>query len=258
MSWVLAFDTATEGLAVALGKREGAEIELIASHDGPAPRAAMSRLLPTASDVLREGGRGIGGVDEVVVGRGPGSFTGVRIGVSTAKGLARGLGAPLFGVGTLDAVAWALREANGLVGVIGDAMRGEVYPALFRLRAGRPERLGPDRVASPEEAAAEWAALGEDLLLVGNGLAKHAGTFAAILGARATIAEEDTWLPSGRGLLDAYESARSADAVGSGDPGSVLPIYTRLSDAEESERPLPDAGAAPTPPSGVEGPGDAP
>ena len=70
-----------------------------------------------------------------MVGRGPGSFTGVRIGISTAKGLAHGANVPLLGVSTLDACAWTAWKAGvrGKLGVLADAMRGEVYPALYVL-----------------------------------------------------------------------------------------------------------------------------
>ena len=71
---------------------------------------------------------------------------------------------------------------SGKAILIGDAMRGEVYPALFRCGRGRAERLTPDRVAKPAQAAEEWAALGEPLLLAGNGLRKYGEVFAEALG----------------------------------------------------------------------------
>ena len=112
-----------------------------------APRARLSEHAESSAGQLRTARHGatrarragpeIAEVTEVVVGRGPGSFTGVRIGVATAKGLAQGLGVPLFGVSTLEAIAWRFAAsgtatepaARGVV--LGDAMRGEVYPALF-------------------------------------------------------------------------------------------------------------------------------
>ena len=147
---VLAFDTATESVAIGVGVRRGGSVEVLATRDFEAPRAAMSGLLPALSELLGEMSLSPGDASQVVVGRGPGSFTGVRIGVATAKGLAHGLGVPLFGVGTLDAIAWGVPEDwSGTLAVVGDAMRGEVYPALFdfsvqEARARRhptPERL---------------------------------------------------------------------------------------------------------------------
>ena len=120
---------------------------------------------------------------------------------------------------------------------------------------GRPERLSPDRVAAPEVAAGAWAEFGESVTLVGNGLAKHSEAFRSVLGERATIADDTAWLPTGSGLLLAYESAREGDVAGSGDPGAVLPVYTRLSDAEETERARGGSAGGAPPASGVEGPG---
>lgn len=253
---ILALDTATEHLTVALGRRDGTCVTHIASKDFDAPRAALGMLVPTALELLSECGTEASAITEIVVGRGPGSFTGVRIGVSSAKGLAQGLGVPLYGVSTLDAVAWRHTAVRGLVGVVGDAMRGEVYPALFRITDRGVERMGEDRVSSPERAAAEWAALGEPVTLAGNGLCRYAGLFAADMGTAAVIAPAELWAPSGEGLLAAYSAAVASGVAGDGDVAALLPVYTRLSDAEESERERLGTGAGRMPVSGVGGPGE--
>ncbi|MDP2181262.1 MAG: tRNA (adenosine(37)-N6)-threonylcarbamoyltransferase complex dimerization subunit type 1 TsaB [Actinomycetota bacterium] len=254
-AFVLAMDTATEEVALALGERTGDRVELVADRDFEAPRAALGRLLPAAQELLVRAGLTPSDIAEVVVGRGPGSFTGVRIGVSSAKGFAHGLGAPLFGVGTLDAIAWRFAETDGLLGVVGDAMRGEVYPALFRVASGQVRRLSDDTVMSPVAAAQMWAeSVDEPLVLVGNGLRKYEDVFCATLGSRAVVAGRPMWTPAGVGLLAAYADARLRGVLGDGQPGAVLPVYTRLSDAEENE--LRALGNAPemTPDSGVAGP----
>lgn len=250
MTLVLALDTATERIAVGVGRvGNGGEVEVLASVDEDAPRAALSRLLPAVGAALDAAGVAIGECEVIAAGRGPGSFTGVRIGVATAKGLARGLDSPLAGIGTLDAVAWRLCGHTGLVGVVGDAMRGEVYPALFRC-GQRAERLSDDRVARPEDVAREWGALGEPVLLTGNGLAKYADVFAALAGDAAAVADAELWPPTGASLLAALAASPPADRKA---PGELLPVYTRLSDAEEKERTAGAAGAAPPPVSGVAG-----
>jgi len=242
-SVVLAIDTATEVTAVGVGLRDGDDIDALATCDTVAPRAAMSRLLPCVRDLLAGLHLSMRDLDEIVVGRGPGSFTGVRIGVATAKGVAHGLGVPLFGVGTLDTVAWGVAtdaqlmgEGPVVLGVAGDAMRGEVYPALFRVSAGVVERLSADHVASPASVAEDWAELVEPLIIAGNGLNKYRGLFETALGDGARIAPEGLWAPSGKALLAAYSAARQACALSGGEPGALLPVYTRLSDAEEAER----------------------
>ena len=250
---LLALDTATEVTTVGLAWLSDEGVTMFAGSVVDAPRAAMSRVLPTTSSLLSAHGLSIRDVDEVIVGHGPGSFTGVRIGVATAKGLAHGLGMPLYAVGTLDAVAWGFSADTALLGVVGDAMRGEVYPALFRCGRGHVARITPDRVAKPAQVAEEWARLREPLVLVGNGLRKHGAVLTDALGSMATVADEERWPPYARGLFGAYAAALMAGELGTGDPGAVLPVYTRLSDAEENEA-LRAGHAGGTPPaSGVAG-----
>jgi tRNA threonylcarbamoyl adenosine modification protein YeaZ len=256
MKLVLAIDTATAECAIGLGlwPYDGeADPQLLGETNIATPRAALTHAVPAITRLLEDCGHQIGQVDAIVVGRGPGSFTGVRIGISTAKGLAQGLGVPLYGVGTLDAVAERFAGRDGLVAVVGDAMRKEVYPALFRASRGAMERLGADCVARPEEAASEWArSLREPVLLAGEGLAKYADVFAEALGERAEIAPQAMWSPTGASLLQA--AWRDRAGASGGCAATVLPIYTRLSDAEEAEAAR-DGRAPGLPGSGVAGPG---
>lgn len=252
---LLALDTATERTTVGVARLGEQRFEMIGAAVVDAPRAAMSRLLPMTEALLAANGLTIADVGGVIVGRGPGSFTGVRIGVATAKGLAHGLSCPLWGVSTLDAVAWSFADENVTVGVIGDAMRGEVYPALFACGGGEARRQTPDRVAKPAEVAAEWAKLERPLLLAGNGLHKYAAVFSEALGESATFAGEALWPPSAAGLFAAWVAQLAGDEHGSGEPADLLPVYTRLSDAEEDERTRAGLAFARTPESGVAGGG---
>ena len=267
MRYVLAFDTATEHVAIGLAALEATDRvpRVIAEKDFAAPRAALGALLPAVHDVVAGAGLSMGEISVVAVGRGPGSFTGVRIGVASAKGLAHGLGVPLVGLGTLDAVAWRLSGHEGLLAVVGDAMRGEVYPALFRCSGGRCVRLEGECVEKPETTAARWAAsLAGPVLLTGNGLAKYRDTFVGALGSRATVADESLWTPGGSSLIAAAWSESGpgslhgivgldpASAFEESHPATLLPVYTRLSDAEEAEQ----RRASAVPSSGVSGPLD--
>lgn len=274
MTLVLALDTATEECAVGLGEWDGAAMTVLGETNLDVPRAALTHLVPAIDRLLKDCGVRIDRLGAVVCGRGPGSFTGVRIGVATAKGIASGLAVPLYGVGTLDAIARRFADHDTLVGVLGDAMRKEVYPALFLCRGGRLERLGGYEVTSPEVVAARWArdAGAEPVLLAGNGLAKYEDVFTAALGDRAHLTPRADWTPTGTSLLlQAYAGASATSGAGpdagEGDPATLLPIYTRLSDAEEAERAkcgasgliTPGAGDRPAghdvPASGVTGPG---
>lgn len=244
---IIAIDTATEVVAIGLGALDGGQVQVLGIGDVHAPRAALAQTLPCVLELLASAGLQPADIDLVVVGRGPGSFTGVRIGVSIAKGLAHGLGVPLFGVGTLDAIAHRLQPLAGaptLVGVLGDAMRSEVYPALFRVCRQGVERLEEDSVAQPAAVAARWASLGEPILLTGNALHKYRDVFGCVEYSAFALAEEALWSPSGEALLAAFEAQWAAGSQGSGDAAALLPVYTRASDAEENERKAAEAGGS--------------
>lgn len=254
MTLYLALDTSTEEIAVGIGRFTADGVQLLGEVNLDAPRASLTHLVPSIQSLVASLDHEIRDIGAVIVGRGPGSFTGVRIGVATAKGIAQGLGVPLFGVGTLDAIAERFAGRDGLVGVLGDAMRREVYPALFRCADGQVQRLTSHSVATPAEVAEGWLDLDEPLVLAGNGLAKYVDVFVEVLGDTATIAPETMWLPTGQAVLEAGWRARSTGTQGDGDVASLLPVYTRLSDAEVNERVRNGAGPA-SPASGVAGPG---
>ena len=231
----LAFDTASEMLALCVGEVSGARARVLEAADAPAPRKSDQVLLTRATEMLAKAGLEPQGVDMVVVGRGPGSFTGVRIGIATAKGIACGLGCPVHGVSTLDAVAWHAWRGGvrGTLGVVEDAMRKEVYPVRFELDDRGVRRLDLDCVDKPAEVAARWIEAGQPLMLAGDGLRKHAAYFDNPL---FTVCAEELWTPDGEGLLQAYIAQRDAGQLDTGDAALLLPVYTRLSDAEEAER----------------------
>ena len=269
---ILAVDTSTDMLACALGRvglvdagfPEGTPaLEVVAAADHLCRRQANVELIPTVDALLASAGLTRDDVDAVLCGTGPGSFTGVRIGVAAAKGLACGLRVPLYGASTLDAVAWVAWTGGvrGLLGVVGDAMRKEVYPGLYRLTDEGVERLFASETVCKVPAAIEaWATRSDrdDIQLTGDGLKKYRAAFEQAGFAR--FVDEAQWHPTGSGLLRSaaaitaphllrspesrvfqYASTPGAlqpqhpDAA-AGDPALVLPLYTRLSDAEENER----------------------
>ena len=242
---VLAMDTSTDMLACAVAtwtQREdefAADIEVLASGDHLCRRQTNVELTSTALDCLARSGHSVTDVDVLLVGRGPGSFTGVRIGIATAKGLACGLCRPLHGTSTLDAAAWNAWQhgQRGLLGVIGDAMRGEVYPGIYVLDEDGPMRtFATETVIKAQSCVEEWSARPDrdELILSGDGLKKYRGLFEAAGFSR--FAPEEAWHPTGEGLLRSAAMPERMDDRDNGDPALVLPIYTRLSDAEENER----------------------
>ena len=242
---ILAVDTSTDMLACALGRMELDEagnprgLEMIASADQMCRRHANEQLVSVIDGMLAQCGMKRDEVDAVLTGTGPGSFTGVRIGVATAKGVACGLEVALHGTSTLDAVAWGVWRCGvrGLVGVVGDAMRKEVYPGLYRVDDEGAHRLfASESVMKVPDAVALWAGRADaaDIVLAGDGIAKYRALYEKAGFAR--FAPEEAWYPSGEGLLRASLTLQRFDAAEAGDPALVLPVYTRLSDAEENER----------------------
>lgn len=239
---ILAIDTANEVIAVGVGALDRAtrSIEVLVSEEIPAFRASNTKLIAQITSAFERAQITKESLACVVCGRGPGSFTGVRICVATAKGIALGLGVPLFGVSTLDAQAWDQWRADvrGEVVVLGDAMRKEVYPARYLLSDKGIKRQNADFVIKAEKAC-DWLAQGVPLnqLITGDALSKYADLFAPY----GTLTDESCWHPTGAGLLYAAaqlwrEGKFDPSDHALGDPLSVLPVYTRLSDAEEHER----------------------
>ena len=248
---IVAVDTSTDMLACAVAwwtpeiffddTPSRADIEVLASRDHLCRRHANVELVDTVAAALADAGKSIEDVGGFLVGRGPGSFTGVRIGISTAKGLARGANAMLHGVSTLDATAWTAWRAGvrGLLGVAADAMRGEVYPALYEVSDEGPHRLFErERVVKAAVAVEEWAARpdADKIQLSGDGLVRYGKLFEDA--GLTTRVDRELWWPTGEGLLLTAATPEGCAAMGAagGDPAGVLPVYTRLSDAEENER----------------------
>ncbi|WP_415991141.1 tRNA (adenosine(37)-N6)-threonylcarbamoyltransferase complex transferase subunit TsaD [Adlercreutzia equolifaciens] len=241
-AYVLAFDTANEVIALGVGRLDAAAraIELVASTEVEARRASNTQLVPRIDELCAQADVAREEIACVCVGRGPGSFTGVRIALATAKGVASALEVGLVGVSSLDAVAWGAWRAGerGSLLVVADAMRREVYPVEYRLGEDGAERLTADRVIKAGAFAEELGAMGSsDRLIAGDGLRKYADL---IEGASAPLPGA-LWTPTGAGLLLALQAAWRAgecdpfDAARH-DPAFALPVYTRLSDAEENER----------------------
>ncbi|MBR3224969.1 MAG: tRNA (adenosine(37)-N6)-threonylcarbamoyltransferase complex transferase subunit TsaD [Atopobiaceae bacterium] len=231
---ILALDTSSDMLCCAVA-RVGGEVELLASRDCVCRRHANEELVSTSLAALADAGLSMDNVDAVLVGRGPGSFTGVRIGIATAKGLSCGLGKPLFGVSTLDATAWTawLAGVRGTLAVAMDAMRGEVYPGIYELdEDGAHRTFATETVQKADACIEQWASRADaaQLQITGNGLFKYADRFEAA-GLTNTI-DKGLWYPTGEALLLSWDVAEAQ----LGDPALVLPVYTRLSDAEENER----------------------
>lgn len=237
----LALDTSTSATAVALS---GAPV--IEARDEPpfGARPGHARmLLALAAELLGRAGLGFSDLERIVVGRGPGTFTGLRIGIATACGLARSLGVPLLGVSTLQSLALGGAVASeapatkelGLVLAILDARRREVFAAAWsaRARAGEPGAVDlGDPLLAPAAMAparlAQWlSAQAATALGVGDG----AVAFRDVLELAGAV------IPPGDSALHRVSAAThlllAGDEVG-GSPDAVEPCYLRVPDAELS------------------------
>ena len=162
---VLGIDTSATTCAVALLENE----TLLAQETVFAGKAHSEVIMLAIDHLLQVTHRKISDVELIAVSEGPGSFTGVRIGVSVVKGLAFGDRIPTVGVSTLEALAYNLLGMEGLICAVMDARRNQVYHARFLCNNGRIERLSPDDLLPLSEVEAQIADVQGAILLVGDG-----------------------------------------------------------------------------------------
>ena len=224
MNILLGIDTSTPIGSVALIDGDN----LVAEHTLNIVQAHSSRLMPAIDAVLKWGDITVDDLDGCAVGIGPGSFTGIRIGVATIKSLCYALDKPIVGVSTLEAIAYNLRGSNNIICPLLDARRSEVYGAVF-------------------EGGTEWQRLSEDLCLsidaflnrlethtapnctinfIGDGLLTYGDVVREKLGERAHFAEAIFNVP--RGATVAHLGAQRLQHGDSDDYWTLVPNYVRV------------------------------
>jgi len=209
----------------------------IALVDGPVVRAELAlnvtathnrRLLPGIHRLLSDVGWTLEALDGLAIGLGPGSFTGLRIGMSVMKGLAFATGKPLAGVPTLDALAANVALAPWTICPVMDARKGEVYTALYRGGEGHDlERLTPYQVMKPQRLA-EFIT-GKTILL-GDGLLRYGDILAA--GLRDHLVRAPAHLNAIRGASIAWLAMERLRQALAEDISTCTPLYIRPSEAE--------------------------
>ena len=185
-------------------------------------------LLPLIEDMLKNADLSYDDVGLVAVARGPGSFTGIRIGVSAAKGISWARDIPAVGVSTLEAMASQLSYSDSIICAVMDARRSEVYNALFKMRDGNLERLCDDRAISLSELAEEMRESNEKYILVGDG-AEISYKYFSDKELSVCIAPENIRYQTAWGV------AAAAAGKKSGKADDLHPVYLRLSQAEREK-----------------------
>lgn len=222
---ILAFESSARAASAALC-RDGC---LVSQYSQCSALTHSRTLLPMAEDMLKNAEIALDDVDLIAVAHGPGSFTGIRIGVSTVKGLAWAAEKPCVGVSTLEAMAWHGLAAGGYVCPVMDARRSQVYSALFEIQAQKPRRLSEDRPLALSELAEEIRALKEPVFLVGDGAELTAAYFQENNIPYRLAPENLRWQSAwGVAMAAADKPAAGADAL--------LPVYLRLSQAERERQ----------------------
>ena len=222
---ILALETSAVAASAAVCEDEA----LVAQSFQRTGLTHSATLMPMVESMLKNAGLTLAEMDLIAVAAGPGSFTGLRIGVSAAKGLAWPLDKPCAGVSTLEAMAWQLSGMDGVVCAAMDARRQQVYNALFEMQDGKPVRISPDRAISLDDLQAELANVEKTQIMVGDGAHLCYNAFRKC-GYPVKMAPPHLQYQTAWGVARcALEQAREDKLT---DAAGLIPNYHRLSQAE--------------------------
>lgn len=225
---ILAFETSAKAASVALMD----EKKLLGESYQNTGLTHSQTLMVMAEDLLKQCGKSAADVTTVAVAEGPGSFTGVRIGVAAAKGFAWGKEIPCCGVSTLEAMAESLGAWQGYVCAVMDARRSQVYNGLFYAEDGKLERRCEDRAISLEDLAVELEHLDGPIFLVGDGSELTYQTLKNRIEELILPPEHRMHQRAAGVALLAREQIRAGHTPSGGE---LTPNYLRLSQAEREK-----------------------
>ncbi len=185
------------------------------------------RLMPSIEWLLKTSKINIEEIDAFAVSIGPGSFTGLRIGLSTAKGFAYATGKPVVPVPTLDAFARTLPFCSHMICPLLDARKNEVYAALYKWEEGFLQKILPETAMHPEQLMEE---INEPVVFMGDGIGKYRDLITNSLKTNAIFAPPSRMSPSATTIAEiAIEKIKQGIVT---DPVSLIPFYIRKSEAE--------------------------
>ena len=190
-------------------------------------------LMKMAEDLLASSGVSPQEIDAAAVAAGPGSFTGVRIGVAAAKGFAWGREIPCYGVSTLYAMALGAASADGVYCCCMDARRAQVYNAIFACKDGALTRMTEDRAISLVELQQDLLKIDKKIFLVGDGAALCYTTLSDRVPQLCLMPEQLRQQRASGAALAAWEQIQSGEG---GDAAALTPNYIRLSQAERERQ----------------------
>ena len=222
---ILAFETTAKAGSVALLD----ETKLLGEHYQNTGLTHSQTLMVMAEDLLKQCGKTVSDITAVAVAEGPGSFTGVRIGVAAAKGFAWGGQLPCYGVSTLEAMAETLGIYQGYVCPCMDARRSQVYNALFYVNQGKLQRVKEDRAIALADLKEELQALSEPIFLVGDGSTLTYNTLSGEIPGLVLPPEHRMHQRAGGVAIVAAGKLANREP---GDANALAPNYLRLSQAE--------------------------
>jgi tRNA threonylcarbamoyladenosine biosynthesis protein TsaB len=221
---ILGVDTATPQVGCAIGGHEG----VLASFQAAKGMRHAETLTPAIRFLTERTGIELSEIGAVAVDVGPGLFTGLRVGVATAKAMASALRVPMVGVQSLDLLAFPVRWSDRRIVSVVDARRGEVFFAFYRQVPGGVQRLSHPRVGTPELLCSEIQATGEEVLVVGDGARRYADQLEHLT--RVEFADDGLAFPSPASLVQlAHAQALREEFV---QPWELRPVYLRKADAE--------------------------
>ena len=194
---VLGIETSTPHASVAIGSEQGVVASALVARGA----SYNEFLLPAIRFCLEQSGLGYRNIGGVAVSLGPGLFTGMRVGVATAKALAQALSVPIVGMASLDLVAYEVRYTPKTICAVLDARRNQVFHAFYRSSPGGIQRMSDYRVETPERLAIGLQSRPEEVLLVGNGALLYGDIFEDA-GPIVEIGSMGHAFPSARALVE--------------------------------------------------------